>query len=644
MSGQRPSLLGYLPALDGVRALAVVAVIVYHANKSWLGGGFLGVEVFFVISGFLITSLLIAESERDGTISLKQFWLRRARRLLPAMWMLLLLVAVYCSLFEREMLGSLRGDIIAALVYGFNWFQIWVGTSYFTAFDFVPLRHLWSLAVEEQFYLFWPLLMFVFTRVGRRRMPVIGLLFIATAIAIAIFTATTYRSGPIGTLVETPEQFMAFLGQPVSRVDFLFLGTFTRAGGLFLGAALAVFWRPWLLPTSPIGTRGQLFDGIFLAGFGGLAVSTAVFRDVVEITNIGTTGYDLLFRGGFLFVGISSVAVIAAAVHPTATMTHRLLGNRLMTYIGQRSYGLYLYHWPVFQMYRRFAGQGLTPYEFVLLILLALALTELSYRYVEMPIREGRFAAWWRGRREERRMGVLVDSATRSRRAGALVVGLILPTFALISVATADVKLNDISQSLAESESAVVNVLGDTSTATTIAEQNDPLILSGGVTATTTLDGQLIDVLAIGDSVMLGAARELSARGATVDALKSRPVRQALEIVNYLKSTRRLGSIVVIHLGTNNTSTAEVFDEIMASLIDTPLVLFLTVYVPSEPRQTINNRLINDLPNKYANVKVLDWHSIAGQYQEYLYSDKTHLRPAGARFYADLIMQAVGRL
>ena len=644
MSGQRPSLLGYLPALDGVRALAVVAVIVYHANKSWLGGGFLGVEVFFVISGFLITSLLIAESERDGTISLKQFWLRRARRLLPAMWVLLVLVAVYCSLFERAMLGSLRGDIIAALVYGFNWFQIWVGTSYFTAFDFVPLRHLWSLAVEEQFYLFWPLLMFVFTRVGRRRMPVIGLLFIATALAIAIFTATTYRSGPIGSLAETPEQFMAFLGQPVSRVDFLFLGTFTRAGGLFLGAALAVFWRPWLLPTSPIGTRGQLFDGVFLAGFGGLAVAAAVFRDVVETTDVGTTGYDLLFRGGFLFVGISSVAVIAAAVHPTATMTHRLLGNRLMTYIGQRSYGLYLYHWPVFQMYRRFAGQGLTPYEFVLLMLLSLALTELSYRYVEMPVRDGRFGAWWRSRRDERRVGILVDSTTRGRRAGVLVVGLILPVFALISIATADVKLNDISQSLAESESAVVNVLGNSSTVTTTAEQGDPLILSGSATATTTLDGQLIDVLAIGDSVMLGAARELSARGATVDALKSRPVRQALEIVNYLKSTRRLGSIVVIHLGTNNTSTAEVFDEIMASLIDTPLVLFLTVHVPSEPRQTINNRLINDLPNKYSNVKVLDWHSIASQYPEYLYSDKTHLRTAGARFYADLIMQAVGRL
>jgi hypothetical protein len=169
-------------------------------------------------------------------------------------------------------------------------------------------------------------------------------------------------------------------------------------------------------------------------------------------------------------------------------------------------------------------------------------------------------------------------------------------------------------------------------------------VIVDGVTQTTTLDGQLIDVLAIGDSVMLGAARELAARGATVDAMKSRSVRQALEIVNYLKSIRRLGSIVVIHLGTNSTTSTAVLDDIMASLSDTPLVLFLTVHVPSEPRQSINNRLINALPTRYGNVKVLDWYSVAQQYPEYLYSDKTHLRPAGARFYADLIMQAVGRL
>jgi peptidoglycan/LPS O-acetylase OafA/YrhL len=640
MTDKRPNLLGYLPALDGVRALAVVAVIIYHANKEWLGGGFLGVEVFFVISGFLITSLLIAETEQSGRIDLKSFWVRRARRLLPALWLMLALVAIYCSLFERDTLGMLRGDIVAAVVYGFNWFQIWVGTSYFTAFDFVPLRHLWSLAVEEQFYVIWPLVMLVAARLGRRRLPLVGLLFIATSVTIAIWMAVTYRSGQIATIGETPGQYMSFLGRDVARIDFLFLGTFTRASGLFLGAALAIFWRPWLLRSSPIGTRGHALDVVFLAGFGGLAITAVVFRDVVEVTNVGNTGYDLLFRGGFFLVGLSSIAVIAAAVHPTATMTHHLLGNRVMTYIGRRSYGLYLYHWPIFQMYRRFAGKGLTPYEFVLLILLALAMTELSYRYVETPIRDGRFAAWRKRRREERGSSANLDPRVRIRRAASVALAAVLPAFALVSVATAEVKLNDISQSLAESESAVVNVL-DQAASTTVPAA--PVIVDG-VTQTTTLDGQLIDVLAIGDSVMLGAARELTERGATVDAMKSRSVRQALEIVNYLKSIRRLGSIVVIHLGTNSTTSTAVLDEIMTSLADVPLVLFLTVHVPSEPRQSINNRLINALPTRYGNVKVLDWFTIAGQYPEYLYSDQTHLRPAGARFYSDLIMQAVGRL
>jgi len=493
--------------------------------------------------------------------------------------------------------------------------------------------------------------MYVVVHLGRRRLPLVGLLFASTAVAIAFFAALTYRAGTIGTIVETPDKYMAFLGHPVSRIDFLFLGTFTRSGGLLLGAALAVFWRPWRLDTSPIGSRGQFMDAVFLAGLGTLLIAAVIFRDVVELNDAGSGGYDLLFRGGFFLVGVASLAVIAAAVHPTATMPRHLLGNRVMVYIGQRSYGLYLYHWPVFQMYRRFAGKGLTPYEFVLLALLSLALTELSYRYIEMPIRDGRFAAWRQRLRDERMTPSAEISAARRRRAGFVAISAVLPMFALVSIATADVKLNDISQSLVDSESAVVDLLGNSTPTTQAAGTADPTpttvvgpIIIDGVTQTTTLDGQLIDVLAIGDSVMLGAARELSERGATVDAMKSRSVRQALEIVNYLKSVRRLGSIVVIHLGTNSTTSTETLDEIMTSLADTPLVLFLTVHVPSEPRQSINNRLINALPQRYGNVKVLDWFSIAGQYPEYLYSDKTHLRPAGARFYADLIMQSVGRL
>ncbi|NBS00273.1 MAG: acyltransferase, partial [Actinobacteria bacterium] len=144
---QRPQLLSYIPSLDGIRALSVIAVIIYHANKLWLPGGFLGVEVFFVISGYLITLLLLAESEQSGSISLGQFWMRRFRRLLPALWVMVVGVVVFASLFQRTMLGTLRGDVVAALLYGFNWFQVWNGTSYFTSFEFVPLRHLWSLAV-----------------------------------------------------------------------------------------------------------------------------------------------------------------------------------------------------------------------------------------------------------------------------------------------------------------------------------------------------------------------------------------------------------------------------------------------------------------------------------------------------------------
>jgi peptidoglycan/LPS O-acetylase OafA/YrhL len=236
---KRSELLSYIPSLDGIRALSVLAVIIYHANKLWLPGGFLGVEVFFVISGYLITLLLLAESEKNGTVSLKQFWLRRARRLLPALWVVVLGVVVFAALFQREILGTLRGDVIAALFYGFNWFQVWVGTSYFTSFEFVPLRHLWSLAVEEQFYLIWPVVMLVVAKFGKRRLPIVSAVFVLIAVALAVYTGVVYQPGVISTIADTPEQFMSLFGQSVSRVDYLFLGTITRSSGLLLGAALA---------------------------------------------------------------------------------------------------------------------------------------------------------------------------------------------------------------------------------------------------------------------------------------------------------------------------------------------------------------------------------------------------------------------
>ncbi len=636
---KRSELLTYMPSLDGIRALSVLAVIIYHANKMWLPGGFLGVEVFFVISGYLITLLLLAESEKNGSISLKEFWWRRARRLLPALWVVVLGVVVFAALFQREMLGTLRGDVIAALLYGFNWFQIWVGTSYFTSFEFVPLRHLWSLAVEEQFYLIWPVVMLIVAKFGKRRLPIVSAVFFGLAVILAIYTALVYQPGTISNIGDTPNQFMSLFGQPVSRIDFLFLGTLTRSSGLLLGAALAIWWRPWLLQNSRAGAN-KLFDFIGFGGLAALALMMWRFQTVIEGTDEGTVGYDFLFRGGFFLTDLASLAVIAAAVHPSSKILARSLSNPVLVWLGRRSYGFYLFHWPVFQFYRRFAGKGLTPYEFVVLVLFALALTELSYRYIETPVRQGAVSRWWA---EFRQPAFGAQLVRRQRRIVLAAFASLLPVFGVVSLATAGVQLDEIAQNLSDNEGNTVDVLGGeqsddagvAATASTIAGQI--------ATATTTLDGQPIDVLAIGDSVMLGAANVLTDRGVTVDAVKSRPYRQALEIANYMKSVNRLGSVVIIHLGTNNTVDETTLDEIMVPLKDVPLVLFVTVHVPSEVRQNTNNRRINELTSRYENVKVLDWYSIALAHPEYLYSDKIHIRPEGQKVYADLMMQAIGR-
>jgi peptidoglycan/LPS O-acetylase OafA/YrhL len=625
--------ISYLPGLDGLRAIAVLAVVVYHANKNWLHGGFLGVEVFFVISGYLITLLLLTESEQHGRINFRAFWMRRARRLLPAMWTLLLGVTMYCSLFEREELGKLRGDVTAALIYVFNWFKIWAGDSYFDASALDPLRHLWSLAVEEQFYLIWPVLIAVVLKRYGRRPAKLGVIFLGISVAIAMYVATTYAAGVRGTPIETPEQYISLFGHAVSRLDFLFLGTIGRSGGLFLGAALAFWLRPDMLRGSNDSSDRHVVSAFAIAGTVGLAYMMWTFRDVVFVAETGgVRGYDPLFQGGFLLVGVATCAIITAAVHPNSFIGNTVLGNPVFTYIGRRSYGLYLFHWPVFQLYRKVASNNLTLIQFVVLFAVILALTELSFRFIEMPIREGRLGEAWHKLRFPR-TDADIERRTKVFALGA--VAAVLPVFSIVSLAIGTGE-GKIAESIKSGESAVQNLLG-----TTVAPDPNATTIPG--TQTTTLDGQQIPILAIGDSVMLGAAQILTERGITVDALKSRPFRQALEIANYVKSINRLGEFVIIHLGTNNYVDQKTLDEIMVPLKDVDLVLFITAHVPTRAWQDPNNELVRAMPNAYGNVKVLDWYQIAEEHPEYLYGDKVHLNNEGQKVYADLIMQAIGK-
>ena len=370
-SSAGPARLGYFAGIDGLRAVAVTAVIAYHAGLTWIPGGFLGVEVFFAISGYLITALLLAEVRNTGRIALGRFWLRRARRLLPALAVMLAMVTAYVALFVPRELVDLRDDLGAALTYTTNWFLIAGDVSYFEALGRPPvLQHLWSLAIEEQFYLLWPLV------------------FGAVAVALGP------RSGRLAQLllvgVAASLVWMIVLFSPDADPSRVYYGTDTRAAGLLVGAAAAVLWSPWRLrPTER--SAGVLLDGMGLFAVLGL-VGAFVNWDAFAPT---------VYRGGFVLVSLLTVVVIGVAVHPAARLVPAALGARPLVWIGLRSYGLYLWHWPIFMLTRPRLDVPLTGNSLLALRLgLTVAAAALSYRFVEVPVRNGALGRAWRSFKE----------------------------------------------------------------------------------------------------------------------------------------------------------------------------------------------------------------------------------------------------
>lgn len=364
---RRATRLPYLPGLDGLRAIAVIAVLLYHADLP-PRGGFLGVDSFFVLSGFLITALLLAEWRQHGEISLTRFWLRRARRLLPALLFLLAGTLLYTAVALPWKMAAMRGDALAALAYVMNWHLLSTGQSYFDA-TVRPslLQHLWSLAVEEQFYLLWPPVFTVALRFFRRA----GLIVLALA-------------GSTASLA-----LMALLYQPGADPSRVYYGTDTHAAGLLLGAALALIQTPGRT-TATTRTSGVVLD---MTGLMGLAGLIAGYSAIVE-------QHRWLYPWGFALVALCSALVIVAATHPRAYLVPRLLGWQPLRWIGLRSYGLYLWHWPVFQLTRPYLDVPLDGWQLLgLRLMVVAAIVEVSYRLVELPVRHGALdraaRAWW---------------------------------------------------------------------------------------------------------------------------------------------------------------------------------------------------------------------------------------------------------
>jgi peptidoglycan/LPS O-acetylase OafA/YrhL len=649
--------LPYSPGLDGLRALAVIAVLLYHADLAWIPGGFLGVEVFFVISGYLITALLLAEWRQRGRIDLKTFWLRRARRLLPALYVLLVVTLAFAVVFLPAEVAGLRGDVLAAFGYVTNWYLIFGQESYFEAVGRPSLlQHLWSLAVEEQFYLIWPPILALglcigATRLRRRRVLMVAL-FGAVASAVAM------------ALLYTP-------GVDPSRIYY---GTDTRATGLLCGGALAFLWAP--------GEKYSILEArhrrIMLAGKGRFrrrwGWTAPLLLDILGFAALGSLVWfclhlgefqPFLYMGGLALVGLATTATIMAVVHPHTLIGARLLGSAPLRWIGVRSYGIYLWHWPVFMVTRPKIDVPFDGWPLLALRLAATAiLADLSYRYIETPIRRGALSRAWRTLREAQ--GPL-RRRLRLQWAGALVP--ILASCALLGVAVAQAEPPKKPSYLASMKSVHTaeghkikgearganKTDGSATDADSIAsnegtQEENPgdtgaAPMAGG-TAKKTLDSERTapseftgSVSAIGDSVMLGAIRGLQKdiqRLTVIDAQVGLQVYTATDILKSRRASGQLGDVVVVHLGNNGTFTKGEFDQIMRILSGVDKVVFVNVSVP-RPWEEPNNQVIAEGVARYPNTVLVDWHSASADRPELFYKDGYHLSPEGQQIYADLI-------
>ncbi|CAA9236612.1 MAG: Acyltransferase [uncultured Acidimicrobiales bacterium] len=649
-----------LPALDGLRAVAVVAVLLWHAEVGVVRGGFLGVESFFVISGYLITALLWTERRATGRTSLLGFWTRRARRLLPAVYLLLLVVMAALVVGWRDLVARARGDAAAAAVYVSNWYQLLSNQSYFAESGRPsPFKHLWSLAVEEQFYVAWPLLLLglVLLWRGDRVRIAVTVAALAAASGSAMAIAFSVRHDPGAPVPYDPSR--------------LYYGLDTRAGGLLLGCALALVWRPWERSEADgkdevRAPTGRAWPSWYGGGLGltGLVILLLCFWRLSD-------HQPFVYLGGLQLVAVATALAIVGTTGKASLLT-RVLGARPLVALGRRSYSLYLWHWPVYVVTRPGLDVPWTSGPtLVLRLALSCALAELSYRFVEVPVRQGALS------RSVRRVRANLRLASPQRRrqvrrswsglgAGALCILIVLgvamvraepprPLESLLSTggppAPPGEEAGRAIDPLVPVAAGPADASGPADTATTPSTNPappgaDPTANAAGSSGAT--GGPATSVVptrayAIGDSVMLGAQPILTETipGIVVNAKLGRYMGEAGALVSFLTSKEPSPESIVVHLGSNGPADrSEVVDIIKAA--GGRRVVFVTVKVPRRWEGASNSAITQGVAGQ-PNVRVVDWKRASGGCAggAIFYDDGIHLKPAGASCYAQLIRAAL---
>jgi peptidoglycan/LPS O-acetylase OafA/YrhL len=579
VSRPQDSRFPYLPGIDALRALAVLAVFFYHSSVSWMPGGFLGVDVFFVISGYLITSLLLREFRRGGHVRLGRFWLRRARRLLPAVGVLIAVTMIVAAVLEPDRIDQLRGDAIASLAYFANWHFILGHQSYFEQFQRPSLlTHLWSLSVEEQFYLFWPLAfaagMKLFGR-GRLLLGVVAGALASVALAWILFDP----------------------GNDASRVYY---GTDTHAVGLLAGVALALVWSPIELRRRRTGPLvGPILD---VVGVLALAYVVLSFLHVHD--------YDpALWHGGYLWLALVTALLLAVLAHP-ASRLGTMLGRAPVLWLGLRSYSFYLWHYPVLMLTRPGLDVSLPRGVLVPLQLLAvLALADLSYRFVELPFRG------------QAKLPSLPDNWLRVARPA-----LLASTLAIVALVgwSGFFSKNSGPPASAASTATVATVrasLGE-------EEGGDP--------------SSPPRIIALGDSVMIGAAEKLAARLGPGFSMSAEVGRQAGEFVAIAQRLKREGhapNAMIVQMGNNGPLYSDEMEDLRKATSEVGELFLIDDHAPVSWIGE-SNQALAEAARDWPHTTLIDWAPVAAAHENLLW-DGIHLTPGGAGLYTRLVSAAV---
>lgn len=594
---------GYMPGLDGLRALAVFAVIFYHLNLSWAPGGLLGVTLFFVLSGYLITNILLKQWESTGTIDLKDFWLRRARRLLPAVFVMLAGVMVWMLLFDPERLAALKQEALAAVFYISNWYLIFHQVSYFENFGPPsPLGHLWSLAVEEQFYLFWPLLLGLGLRWIRQRK------WLAAATI-----ALTLASAAAMALIYSP-------GQDPSRVYY---GTDTRAFSLLVGAALAMVWPGGKMTGELTGSQKLILDGTGALGL--LAVLLMIVK---------TNQYQpFLYQGGLLLFSIAAAVLVAVLAHP-ASRLGRFFSWGPWRWLGECSYGIYLWHYPVIILTNPGVNTGgvdlsRTFWQIGLSIILAV----LSRHFIEDPIRYGR------GKRGRRRVQTL-QWWQKSLGIGAkMSLGIMLMVLLLFVTPNGGTGISAKAIAQNHETAQTQNQAQDQDEQGPQSQEEQEDNKANGEAAGTEQENE---ITIIGDSVMINVAPILKEqfKDIVIDAQLGRQMYQAPEVIAGLREEGKLGKIVVIQLGNNGPFSEKQLHETLDTLPWNTEILLINTRVP-KPWEGEVNETLKKVAQSYPGAKLIDWHTVSKGHNDYFYKDGVHLTQTGVKAYGEMLAKAL---